>query len=56
MKPGHCFNCGGPCDVPCIDNTGEHYLGCRSCTVMLAGPIWKEQKAAAKAPARPKRN
>lgn len=25
-----CFNCGGPCTTPSVDNHGNHYLGCDS--------------------------
>lgn len=35
VRPGHCVNCGGPCDAPCVDNTGQAYLGCRVCRVCL---------------------
>jgi hypothetical protein len=38
VKPGHCHNCGGPCDLPSVDNTGQDYLGCRSCRIVLAAP------------------
>ncbi len=35
IPPGHCGNCGGPCDVPSVDNHGVSYLGCRRCTIVL---------------------
>ena len=32
---GGCMNCGGICDVPCVDNTGQSYLGCRECRLVF---------------------
>jgi hypothetical protein len=50
IAPGCCGSCGGPCDVPSIDNHGVSYLGCRRCTIVLTPELATSYAAPLSAP------